>query len=67
MNDFISSVKNTFFSKKVQDTKRNNSDDYMIRKSKKFDIIIKIYYVCVFGLREKARNNEGSFILMQNS
>lgn len=45
MNDFISSVKNTFFSKKVQDTKRNNSDDYMIRKSKKFDIIIKIVSV----------------------
>ena len=45
MNDFISSVKNIFFAKKLQDTDRNNSDDYMIRKSKKFDIVIKIVAV----------------------
>lgn len=45
MNDLISSVKNIFSSKKVQDTDRNNSDDYMIRKSKKFDIVIRIIAV----------------------
>ena len=45
MNNLISSIKNIFSSKKVQDTDRNNSDDYMIRKSKKFDIIIRIIAV----------------------
>jgi len=45
MKEFFSSLKNRFSSKKIQDTDRNESDDYMIRKSKRFDIVIRIVSV----------------------
>ncbi len=45
MKEFLSSLKNRFSSKRIQDTDRNESDDYMIRKSKRFDIVIRIISV----------------------
>lgn len=45
MNDFFSSIKNFFTSKKPQNAERNEADDYTIQKSKKFDIVIRIVSV----------------------
>ena len=45
MKEFISSLKNLFSSRKAQGTDRNESEDYMIRKSRKFDIVIRIISV----------------------
>lgn len=49
MNKFFNSIKNTmsnlFPTKESEKTNRNESDDYAVHKSKKFDIIIRIVSV----------------------